>query len=80
MSKHVQIRDIPDELHRRLKARAAMEGQSMSAFVRKLIERAVTRPSQAEILDALAALPPVETGVSAAEFLREARRERTHGA
>lgn len=48
----------------------------MSAYVRRLIERAVERPSRQEVLDALRALPMIEPGVSAAEILREARESR----
>ena len=53
-----------------------MEGVSMSSYIRRLIERAVERPSRQEVLDRLRALPAVETDVSAAEILREAREAR----
>jgi plasmid stability protein len=76
MSTMIQVRNVPESLQRRLKARAAMEGISMSAYVRRLIERAVQRPSRQEVLDALRALPGIETDVSAAEILREARESR----
>ena len=76
MTTMIQVRNIPEELQRRLKARAAMEGVSMSAYVRRLIERAVERPSRQEVLDRLRALPRIETDVSAAEILREARESR----
>ena len=48
----------------------------MSAYVRRLIERAVERPSRQEVLDALAALPEVVTDMDAAEIIREARDSR----
>ena len=48
----------------------------MSAYVRRLIERAVERPSRQEVLDALRALPEIRTDVPAAEILREARASR----
>lgn len=76
MSTMIQVRNIPDSLQRRLKARAATEGVSMSAYVRRLIERAVERPSRQEVLDRLRALPAVKTDISAAEILREAREAR----
>ena len=76
MSTTVQIRSVPETLHRRLKARAAMEGLSMSAYVRRLIERNLEYPSQKEVIAALRALPPVETDRSAAEILQEAREAR----
>jgi len=76
MTTMIQVRNIPDGLQRRLKARAAMEGVSMSTYVRRLIERAVERPSRQEVLDALRALPMIEPGASAVEILREARESR----
>lgn len=76
MMSMIQVRNIPEGLQRRLKARAAMEGISMSAYVRRLIERAVERPSRKEVLDALRALPPIETDIPATEILREARESR----
>lgn len=48
----------------------------MSAYVRRLIERAVERPSRQEMLDALRALPAIKPDISAAEILREARESR----
>lgn len=53
-----------------------MEGVSMSAYVRRLIERGLERPSRQEVLDALRALPEVEPDRAAAEILREARESR----
>ena len=76
MSMLIQVRNVPESLQRRLKARAAMEGISMSAYVRRLIERALERPSRQDVLDALRALPTVETDIGAAEVLREARESR----
>jgi predicted nucleic acid-binding protein len=38
MNRHVQIREIPEEAHRKLKARAAAEGLSMSDYLKRLIE------------------------------------------
>ena len=76
MSTMIQVRNVPEALQRRLKARAAMEGVSMSAYLRRLIERALERPSRQEVLDALRALPEIEPDISAAEILREARESR----
>ena len=72
----IQVRNVPEALQRRLKARAAMEGVSMSAYLRRLIERALERPSRQEVLDALRALPEIEPDIPAAEILREARESR----
>ena len=76
MSKMLQIRNVPEETHRLLKARAALEGVSMSHFVLREIERIVRRPSRREVLDAIRRLPPVKLGESPAEVLRKERKAR----
>lgn len=45
----VQIRDVPDDVHRMLKARAAMSGVSLSEYLRGVLTRAVARPTPAEL-------------------------------
>ena len=40
----VQIRNVPVELHRRLKARAAIEGMTMSDFIRRELSKVLERP------------------------------------
>ncbi len=70
------IRDVSPEIVVRLKARAAREGVSVPVLVRQWIEKALARPTRAEVLDALAALPPVEPRVPAADVLRQVRRSR----
>jgi len=45
----VQIRDVPEDVHRTLKARAAASGTSLSEYVRTLLSRAVERPTPAEL-------------------------------
>ena len=40
----VQIRSVPVELHRRLKARAAVEGMTMSDFIRRELAKVLERP------------------------------------
>jgi len=39
MSKMIQIRNVPDELHRDLKKRAALAGMSMSDYIKKELDR-----------------------------------------
>ena len=53
----VQIRNVPSELHRRLKARAAIEGMSMSDYVLRELRKALDRPTREEVLDRLRAQP-----------------------
>ena len=75
MATMLQIRYVPDSLHRRLKARAAMEGVSMSLYVLREIERALARPSRQELLRAIRE-PEVVLDRSPADGLREERGRR----
>jgi plasmid stability protein len=45
----VQIRDVPESVHRTLKARAAVSGMSLSEYLRDLLARAAARPTPAEL-------------------------------
>ena len=53
----VQVRNVPEELHRRLKARAAIEGMSMSDYVLRELRKALDRPTRQEVLDRIRAQP-----------------------
>ena len=76
MSIMVQIRNVPDELHRRLKARAALAGMSLSEFALRELERALARPTREELLARVAELPAVELGVDSVELVRREREGR----
>lgn len=56
----VQIRNVPDELHRKLKSRAALAGMSISEYLLREIERSLQRPTREELLQRLQSLEPVE--------------------
>lgn len=74
MNKHIQIREIPDETHRKLKARAAAEGMSMSDYLKRLIERDLKRPDWATMVRRMEAMEPLD--ISSAEIVRMVREER----
>lgn len=76
MKTMIQIRNVPEPLHRRLKARAAIEGVSMSHYVLRAIERALARPSRQELLDAIRSQPAIRLDPPPAEILREERDSR----
>jgi len=76
MAKMIQIRHVPDVLHRRLKAKAAMEGLSLSDYLLREIRSVAQRPTLAEFEERLAKLPPVRLAVSPAEIIREERDAR----
>lgn len=69
----VQIRNVPVELHRRLKARAALEGLSMSDFVLREVTRVLERPSRAEVIERLRSRPKLKLGDEVVLALREER-------
>ncbi len=72
----VQIRNLPTELHRRLKARAAIEGMSMSDFVMRELRKALDRPTRQEILERLRAQPVRRLSRRAADVIRAERNAR----
>jgi antitoxin FitA len=73
MSTMIQIRNVPDDLHRRLKARAAMAGMSLSDYLLKEISAVAERPTMEEMRERLARRSRVETGESAADAIRAIR-------
>jgi plasmid stability protein len=72
----VQIRNVPTEIHRRLKARAAIEGMSMSDYVLREVRKALDRPTRQEILERLKARPVRRLRRSAAAVIRAERDAR----
>jgi len=60
MSVMVQIRNVPDELHRKLKSRAALAGMSISEYLLRELERSLERPSREELLQRLRSRDRVE--------------------
>jgi plasmid stability protein len=69
----VQIRNVPAEFHRRLKARAAIEGMSMSDYVLREVRKALDRPTRQEVLERLRARPVRRFKQSVAEVIRAER-------
>jgi plasmid stability protein len=72
----IQIRHVPDPLHRKLKARAAGEGKSLSDYLLREIQRIAERPTMREIMDRLARLPRVNPRVPSARIIRKERDSR----
>lgn len=76
MSKMIQLRSVPDALHRKLKARAAMAGMSLSDYLTAEIRRVAERPTLEEMRERLSRLEPVsnsEAIVAAVRAERDAR-------
>lgn len=72
----LQIRHVPDDVHRRLKTRAAMAGMSLSEYALAELVRAVQRPTIAELNERIRALPPIDLGDGAVTAVREGRNDR----
>jgi antitoxin FitA len=75
MASLLQIRDVPEEKRRALKARAAARGLSLNSYLLELIDRDTARPTVAEVLERAAARAERATG-SAVEALAAERGER----
>lgn len=75
MAKMIQLRHVPDELHRKLKARAALEGLSLSDYLLQEVRRVAERPTLGELKARLAQRAPVSPRVPPARAVR-AERER----
>ena len=76
MNKMIQIRNVPEEIHRKLKARAAMEGVSMSDYLLSEIVRIAERPTIAELRERLGKRTRGFPETRPAEVVREGRNSR----
>ncbi|MCY4515228.1 MAG: hypothetical protein OXC69_08885 [Candidatus Tectomicrobia bacterium] len=79
MTGMIQIRNVSDTLHRQIKARAALEGVSMSLFILRELEKALARPSRRELLQAIRNQAAVELDPPPAEVVRAERFSRAPG-
>lgn len=73
----LQIRDMPDDAHRKLKARAATAGMSLSEYALAELLKSLEKPTHAELMQRIKARPAVDLPPGlAAEMLREGRQGR----
>jgi hypothetical protein len=76
MSKMIQIRNVPDELHRRLKVRAAEQGLSLSDYLLRMADRDAKTLTIEELSERIRRRGRVPIGVPTADLIREGREER----
>jgi len=76
MSAMIQIRNVPDALHRRLKSRAALAGMSLSDYLLNEIREVADRPTLEELRERLERRSAVTPSVAPAEAVR-AERDRS---
>jgi hypothetical protein len=74
----IQVKNVPSDLHERLRARARLEGRNLSDYVLDVLRRDLAVPTTREWLDRLKRSEPV-TGISSEEIvaaIHEGRAER----
>lgn len=76
MSTMVQIRNVPSELHRELKARAALEGMSLSDYLLRELRHTLERPTLDEIRKRLSSRQSVRPRPAPADAVRAERKSR----
>jgi plasmid stability protein len=76
MTTMIQIRNVPDPIHRGLKSRAAMAGMSLSDYLLKEIRDIAERPTLDEMRARLAGLPALNPSETPAEIIRADRDRR----
>jgi plasmid stability protein len=73
MPSMIQIRNVPDALHRKLKSRAALEGMSLSDYLLAELRRVAERPTLGELRERLERRSAVNPTVSPEQAVRDER-------
>jgi plasmid stability protein len=76
MSKMIQVRNVPDRLHRELKRRAKAKNLTLTDFIQQILEREVSRPTADEVFDWIESRTPVRLDVPVSELMRQEREGR----
>lgn len=76
MAVMIQIRHVPDEVHRKLKARAALEGMSLSDFLLREVRGIAERPALSELRARVLGRSSVTPNESPAKAVRAERETR----
>jgi antitoxin FitA len=69
MTKMIQIRNVPDDLHKKLKVRAAQAGMTLSDYLLAEIGQVAEKPTLTEMMDRLARVEPAEVSESPGESI-----------
>lgn len=79
MATMIQMRNVPEEVHRKLKARAAracMSLSSLSAYALAELQSGLERPTTDELMQRLRSRGPVSARTRPADLIREQRERR----
>ncbi len=73
---HIQIRNVPEDVHRTLKARAAKAGMSLSEYLLRDVVDLAQRPTLEELTDRIRKRSRVKLDIPVAEIIRQEREAR----
>lgn len=73
MPKTIEIKNVPDELHRKLVMRAAKNGMTLSDYLLSEIGHVAEKPTMKEWLEMVGDREPVKTSETSAEIIRRHR-------
>ena len=76
MSKMIQVRNVPERLHRELVRRARARNQTLTDFIQETLEREVARPLSDDVFDRIERRDPVDLDIRVAELIKADRSER----
>lgn len=76
MSKMIQVRNVPDRLHRELTRRAKARGQPLTEYIQDILEREVARPPAPDVFDRIEGRVPVKLDRPTSELIRGERQRR----
>lgn len=76
MSKMIQVRNVPDRLHRELTKRAKARGRTLTDYIQEILEREVAKPPADEVFERISSRSAVKLGRRAADLIREERAAR----
>jgi plasmid stability protein len=76
MSKMIQVRNVPEQLHRKLKVRAAQEGISLSDYILRELRRLAERPTPRDLVERIGTIVREDMAPSPADLVRADRDSR----
>ena len=72
----IQVRNVPERLHRELVRRARARNQTLTDFIQETLEREVARPPSDEVFERIENRDPVDLDITVAELIKADRSER----
>lgn len=76
MAKMIQVRNVPERLHRELARRARRRGQTLTAYIESILEREASAPLPEEVFERIRSRPPLGEPLDAAALVRQERELR----